>query len=198
MPGTRQQRGPRTPAPHLRGPRSKLHAQPIADAWHSIPWNWISNILHHGVRHVNQSPKPILFMKYVIDLDPTHQVLRVTVTGTVSDPASQEMYASISHFAATGGPYASILDLSGVTGGRVSTQTIRHLAKKPPAVPVGRPRVVVAPRPEDYGLLHMFELLRGKMGGQLHFVLSVDEAYTMLGVSPEDFSQRLFPEQLAA
>jgi hypothetical protein len=137
-------------------------------------------------------------MKYVIDLDPTHQVLRITVTGTVTDQASREMYASLSHFAATGGPYALILDLSGVTGSQLSTETIRDVAKKPPAVPVGRPRIVVAPRPEDYGLFRMFELLRDGMGGQLHTVLSVDEAYAMLGVSPEDFSECLFPEQLAA
>ena len=137
-------------------------------------------------------------MTYVIDLDPTHQVLRTTVTGTVTDPAACEMYASLSHFAAAGGPYASIVDLSGVTGSRVSIETIRDLAKKPPAVPFGRPRVVLAPRPEDYGVVRMFELLRGKMAGQHHLVLSVDEAYAMLGVRPEDFSRRLFPEQLAA
>jgi hypothetical protein len=137
-------------------------------------------------------------MEYVIDLDPTHQVLRTTVTGTLTDSASREAYAFVSHFAAAGGPYASILDLSGVTGNQVSIETVRDLAKKPPAVPFGRPRVVVAPRPEDYGLLRMFELLRGKMAGQHHLVLSVDEAYAMLGVNPEDFSQRLFPEQLAA
>jgi hypothetical protein len=44
----------------------------------------------------------------------------------------------------------------------------------------------------------MFERLRDEMRGQFHFALSVDEAYAMLGVRPEDFSQRLFPEQLAA
>ena len=101
-------------------------------------------------------------MKHVIDLDPTHQVLRVTVTGTVTDPASREMYASLSHFAATGGPYAAILDLSEVTGSQLSAETIRDVPKKPPAVPLGRPRVVVAPRPEDYGLFRMFELVRDK------------------------------------
>jgi hypothetical protein len=133
-------------------------------------------------------------VEYLIDLDPTHQVLRVTVTGTLTDRASREMYASVSHFAAAGGPYASILDLAGVTGNQMSIETIRDLAQKPPAVPLGRPRVVAAPRPEDYGLLRMFELWRGKRRG-LVIVLSVDEAYAMLGVSSADFSQRLFPEQ---
>jgi len=137
------------------------------------------------------------FMKYVIDLDPTHQVLRTTVTGTLADPAIREMYASLSHFAAAGGPYAGILDMYGVTGNQLSLETIRDLAKQPPAVPGGRPRVIVAPRPEDYGLLYMFELWR-EMGRQFRIVLSMDEAYAMLGLSPENFSRRLFPEQLAA
>ena len=116
-------------------------------------------------------------MKYVIDLDPTHQVLRVTVTGTVTDQASREAYASLSHFAATGGPYALILDLSGVTSNQLSIEALRDLAQKPPAVPLGRLHVVAAPRPEDYGVVRMFELLRDGMGGQFHVFLSVDEAY---------------------
>ena len=138
------------------------------------------------------------FMKYVIDLDPTHQVLRVTVTGTVTDPATRELYASLGHLAASGGPYAAIFDLSGVTGNQLSIETVRDLARKRRAIPGGRPRVVVAPRPEEYGRFRMFERLRDEMRGQFHFVLSVDEAYAMLGVSPENFFQRIFPEQLAA
>ena len=137
-------------------------------------------------------------MKYLIDLDPMHQVLRVTVSGTVTDPVFREMYACVSHFAATGGRYAAILDMSGVTGNQLSIEAIRDVAKKPPAVPVGRPRVVVAPRPDDYRFGHMFELLRDGMCKQFHLVLSVDEAYALLSVGPENFSQRLFPEQLAA
>jgi hypothetical protein len=137
-------------------------------------------------------------MNYVIDLDPTHQVLRVTVTGTLTDQAFREVYATVSRFAATAGPYASSLDMSGVTNNQLSAKTIRDLAQGPPAVPVGRPRLVVAPRAVDYGLGRMLELLRDGMGGQFHVVRSGDDAYAMLGVGPEDFSQRLFPEQVAA
>jgi hypothetical protein len=137
-------------------------------------------------------------MKYVIDLDPTHQALRVTVTRTVTDPATRELYASVGDVAAAGGPYAAIFDLSGVTGNQLSIETVLDLVRKRPAVPGGRPRVVVAPRPEDYGLFRMFEVLRDEMGRKLHLVISMDEAYALLGVSSENFSQRLFPEQVAA
>jgi len=137
-------------------------------------------------------------MSYVIDLDPTHQVFRVTTTGTVADQECREMYARLSHFAATGGPYAAIFDMSGVTKDQLSAEAIRDLAQEAPAVPVGRLRVVVAPRLVDYGMGRMFELWRDGMGGQFQVVRSVGEAYTMLGVSPEDFTRRLFPEALAA
>jgi hypothetical protein len=137
-------------------------------------------------------------MTYAIDLDPMLQVLRVTVTGIVTDQATREMYASLSHFAATGGPYALIVDMSGVTKNQLSAETIRDVANESPAVPVGRPRVMAAPGPADYGLGRMFELWRDGMGGQLHVVRSLDEAYAMLGVNAENFSQHLFPEELAA
>jgi hypothetical protein len=135
-------------------------------------------------------------MEYVIDLDPIHQVLRVTLTGTVTDSSVRELRASLSHFAAAHDPYAAIFDLSGVTGHQLSIETIRDFVKKRPAVPSVRLRVVVAPRPEDYRLSRVFE--QDEMRGQFHLVLSVDEAYAMLRVNPENFSQRLFPEQLAA
>jgi hypothetical protein len=136
------------------------------------------------------------FMKYVIDLDPVHQVLRVTVIGTLTDSAARELHASLSHFATASVPYAAIFDLSRVTDNQLSIETIRDLVKKRPAVPTVRLRVVVAPRPVDYGMSRMFE--RDEMRGQFHLVLSVAEAYAMLGVSTENFSQRLFPEQFAA
>jgi hypothetical protein len=44
----------------------------------------------------------------------------------------------------------------------------------------------------------MFELYRDSMGGQLHVVHSMDEAYDLLKVSPQDFFQRLFPVDVAA
>jgi hypothetical protein len=44
----------------------------------------------------------------------------------------------------------------------------------------------------------MLELHRDSMGGQLRIVHSIDEAYELLEVTPQDFSERLFPADLAA
>jgi hypothetical protein len=133
-----------------------------------------------------------------IDLDPKHRVLRITVTTTLTDEALNEVYRTIARLASRGGPYAAIIDFSEVVAYPLSTNTIRSLAATAPAVPAGRPRVIVAPQSALYGLARMFELHRDSMGGQLQVLHSMDEAYDLLKVSPEDFSQRLFPEEMAA
>jgi hypothetical protein len=139
-----------------------------------------------------------LCMDYLIDFDPTHRVIRLTVTKPLTDESLTDVYRSLSHVAAKGGPYGSILDLSQVENSSLSTDTIQALASTAPAVPVGRPRVVVARAPALYGLCRMFELLRDSMGGQFHVVHELGEAYDLLKVTAEDFTQRLIPEDLAA
>ena len=102
----------------------------------------------------------------MVDLDPTHRVLRTTVTTAITDESFKEIYRSVARLAATGGPYASIVDLSQVVDFPVSADTIRAFAATGPAVPGGRPRVMVAPRPALYGLARMFELYRDSMNVQ--------------------------------
>jgi hypothetical protein len=44
----------------------------------------------------------------------------------------------------------------------------------------------------------MFELSRDSMAVEVQVVHSMDEAYEFLKVSPADFTERLFPEDVAA
>jgi hypothetical protein len=131
---------------------------------------------------------------YVIDLDPTHQVLRLTIPKVLTDQVALDAYRSIGRLASHGAPYAAIFDGSKVQDVKLSADTVRSLALKAPAVPAGRPRVSVVNTIVLYGLTRLIESTRISMGLQFHIVWSVKEAYAMLGVSPEDFSQRLFPE----
>jgi hypothetical protein len=137
-------------------------------------------------------------MAYLVDLAPTHKVLRITVTTAVTDESFKHIYRSIARFAAKGGPYASILDLSQVMDFPVSSDTIRDFAAGGAAVPGERHRVVVAAQSVLYGLVPMFELHGESTGVQVEVAHSIDEAYELLGVSPEDFTQRLLPETMAA
>jgi hypothetical protein len=136
-------------------------------------------------------------MDYVIDLDPTHRVLRCTVTSAFTDVGCTELYRTLKRLASWDGPYAGILDLNQAPAFPISSNTIRVLAALEPAIPAGRPRVIVAAEAVMYGLARMFELIRDSMGGELQVVRSLEEAYDMLGVRPEDFTRRVFPEDLA-
>jgi hypothetical protein len=138
-------------------------------------------------------------MECLVDLDPEHRVLRITViTRVLTDEKAIEFYQLVELIAFQGGPYSAITDLSQVERFPISAKTIRTLAASKPAVAAGTPRVIVAKQDIAFGLSRMFELSRDSMGGQLHVVHSLDEAYDLLGVRPEDFSQRLFPERSAA
>jgi len=135
---------------------------------------------------------------YVIDLDPVHGVLRITIRKVVTDQVVLDVYRSLKRLAAKGGPYATLADCSQVEDLKLSAETIRSLALGVPAVPAGRPRVVVVNRIVMYGLARMFESTRTSMGVRFHIVWSVDETYAILGVGPESFSQRLFPKKAVA
>jgi hypothetical protein len=120
------------------------------------------------------------------------------MTTTLTDEALKGIHQTVAHIASQGGPYSGIMDLSQVVYVAVTSDTIRALAATGSAIPAGRLRVIVAKAPVMYGLSRMLQLCRGSTGGQLEVVNSMDEAYDLLGVSPEDFTQRLFPEDLAA
>ena len=138
-------------------------------------------------------------MDYRIDLDPRHSVIRATITAAVmTRELADDCYRSVARIASRGGPYAGIWDLSGVTRMTESASDIRSRAESDPAIPVGRTRVVVAKEPVVYGLSRMLELMRDSMGGQIQVVHSLEEAYEIVGVRPEDFTVRLFPEDRAA
>jgi hypothetical protein len=137
-------------------------------------------------------------MDYVVDLDPTHRVLRITVTTTVTDEVFSDLYRSVARLASEGDPYAAILDFSQTVDSPVSSETLRYLAAIRPAIPAGRPRVVVAPQPVIFGLSRMLALHRDSMGVEVQVVQSIDEAYESLKVSPQDFTQRLHPEDVVA
>jgi hypothetical protein len=131
-------------------------------------------------------------MDYVIDLDPTHLALRLTVAGNFTDEACMDSYRTLACIASQGGPYTGIADLTHVLHSPVSSETIRIIAALDPAIPGPRPRVIVAATPVMYGLARMFQLHRDSLGGRLHVVQSLANAYEITGVRPEDFSKRLF------
>jgi hypothetical protein len=138
-------------------------------------------------------------MDYQVDLDPTHRVIRLTVTApVVTLEFAEDCYLRLSRIASSGGPYAAIYDLSRAMDTTISTDMVRSFARRPPSIPPGRPQVLVGKQPSIYGLARVFQICEEFRGHQFEVVWSLAEAYDMVGARPEDFTQRLFPEELAA
>ena len=138
-------------------------------------------------------------MDYRVDLDPTHSVIRITVTAkTLTLRLAANFHQSLSLVASRGGPYATIIDLLAVTSCTIPSEGVWNFAFGDPGVPGGRHQVVVAREPSVYGVARMFQSLRDFFGEQHKVVHSLQEAYDIVGVRPEDFTQRLLPKKLAA
>ena len=79
-------------------------------------------------------------MHYEIDFDPTHSVIRLTVTAeTLTLDLAEEVYQRLSLFASHGGPYAAIFDFSGATRITVPTEAIRGFRTALPLSQEGEP-----------------------------------------------------------
>src|SRR5262249_11640107 len=138
-------------------------------------------------------------LDFQIDLDPIHLIIRASITApVVTEEVADDYYWAVSLVAAHGGPYAAIYDLSGVTGTTLSPSAVRGFAKRPYPVPGPRHRVLVAKEPSIYGMARMLQLYQDVMGEHFRVVRSMEEAYELLGVRAEDFTQHVSLGDLAA
>lgn len=138
-------------------------------------------------------------MNFKVDLDPSHSVIRLTVfEEAVSLECAQSIYECLSRIASSGGPYAAIYDLSRVKSTSIPTDLVRDFARRQPSVPTGRAQVVVGKETVIYGLARLFQLCGENVGHPFEVVHSLKEAYNMVGERPEDFTERLYPKDLAA
>ena len=119
---------------------------------------------------------------YTVHFDSEWRVLLITMGKIATEASMLDAYAAIERFASTENISCGIMDLSVVETFNVSTGFIHRLAQRPPAVPVGLPRVVVAPRPDIYGMSRMFQMLRNYMDGELHVVRTLSEACALLHI----------------
>ena len=127
-------------------------------------------------------------MPYEFDFDPTNRILRCRFEGRVTDKALKEFFRLATEYAAQVDPRGAVADLSGVTSFEVSPQTIRELAKAAPALSnPDRPRCVVAPSPQVFGMVRMFEIAGEATRPNLHVVRIIEEAWDILDVQSPQF-----------
>jgi hypothetical protein len=125
---------------------------------------------------------------YEFDFDPMNRILRCRFEGRVSDKALKEFFRLATEHAARIDPRGAVTGLSAVTSFEVSPQTIRELAKAAPALSnPDRPRCVVAPSPQVFGMVRMFEIAGEAARPNLHVVRTIEEAWAILDVESPQF-----------
>ena len=134
-----------------------------------------------------------------IDLDPTHSVIRLTVLEEdVCLECAEDVYRQLSQVASKGGPYAAIYDLSAAKHTTIPTHVVRAFAKRRPPLPTERKHVVVGKETHIFGLARLFQICSDNVGREFEVVHTLEEADEFLEVRPEDFTERLYPETVAA
>jgi hypothetical protein len=127
-------------------------------------------------------------MPYHFEFDSTHRILRCRLEGRIADEELREYYREQKKYSVQQDPLGAILDMSAVTSLDVSPNTIRDLAKSPPAMPnPDRPRVIIATSPTVFGIARMFETQGQETRPNLHVVRSEKEALAILGVTEIKF-----------
>ena len=111
---------------------------------------------------------------------------------------AEDCYQRLSRLTSDSGLYAAIYDLSATKDTTIATEMVRSFARRKPSIPTGRPHVVVGKFPAVYGLARIFQMCGESIGGQFEVVHTLEEAYDIVRARPEDFTQRVFPERLAA
>ena len=126
-------------------------------------------------------------MGFYMEFDAKHNILRFTLEGEVTDAHLRDAYANAAKQIAARGPSPGIWDMSRVTKSQISADTIRDLANKPPVIPRGFMRIIVAPKDAHYGMMRMFQILGETTRPDMQVVRTLQEAYDLLQIDSPEF-----------
>lgn len=128
-------------------------------------------------------------MAFRFEFDSANKILMVRFEGRVTDEMVEEYYRMAApRIISTLEFRGSITDFTDVMSLELSPQLVRALAwSNPVDMETSRPRVIVAPTANAYGLARMFALHGEDTRPNLHVVRSLAQAYAVLGVLKPEF-----------
>jgi hypothetical protein len=133
------------------------------------------------------------------EFDPANRTLLARFEGSLNDESAGECYRAFRKYSTATDAHAGILDLSFVTEITVSSDFVRELAEREPAMPdaATRPRILVVPATVGFGLARMFQIVGESKRPLLKVVRTMDEALAALGIQSAHFKpvEQLFPKQ---
>ena len=128
-------------------------------------------------------------MAFRFEFDKANRILLVRVEGRLSDKLLAECYEAIRKYSIATDARAGIFDLSSVTEFAVSTDLIRQLARREPAMQdaAARPRIIAVEGALGFGLARMFQIAGESSRPLLQVVHSMAEALAALGATSLNF-----------
>jgi hypothetical protein len=128
-------------------------------------------------------------MGHWVEFDAGNSILLLRFDGRLTEQSVLEFYMAIRKYSIAPDAHAGIWDFSSVTDFTASSESIRQLARREPAMPdaANRPRFIVAPATFIYGISRMFQIVGEPTRPLLQVVHTVDEALSALGVRSPHF-----------
>ncbi len=128
-------------------------------------------------------------MAYRFEFDSANRILLLRFEGPLTNESLVEAYNAIRKYSNATDAKAGIWDFSSVTEVNVTSDVVRSLAKREPAMPDATilPRIVVAPAAHVFGIARMFQLVGESTRPLLTVVRGMDEALTALAVQSPHF-----------
>jgi len=124
-------------------------------------------------------------MEFRFEFAEAENILRLTLSGDMTDQAVLELWTVGVPTAAAHSSSRLIVDTTSVTRFSVSPRAVNTLAKRhSPDLPM---RVIVAPSDLLYGTSRMFQTLTESTRKNVHIVRTMQEAYKVLGVEAPKF-----------
>lgn len=127
-------------------------------------------------------------MPFRFAFDPAHEMFYCEFSGEMNDKSLIDYYAAAAVHIRNTKPRMAVLEFKDITKVEVSTAALSLLADSPPILPaLAKPRLLIAPTDVVYGECRAFEMMGGGTRPALQIVRTLEEAYSLLGVSNPQF-----------
>ncbi len=127
-------------------------------------------------------------MPFRLLFDRARRVIVIRFGAAMDEPSIKRMRAAVKAFVEREGDCPAIVDFTAVTEANVAGRFVAELARAGPVI-IGEKRVLVAPRPEIFGLSRMYELNQPETGDRTLVVRTLAEAYAVVGVATLDLEK---------
>ncbi len=122
-------------------------------------------------------------MPYSFDFDSKNNILRCRLHGRVTDETLKEFFRTGAEYAIRTHPSVGVVDLSEVTSFEASAGAIEEVARSKPVLRAPNlRRIIIAPSPEVYGMMRMFEIHGEETRPDLLVVRAERDAWATLAV----------------